>query len=157
MSSLRVNKQLLGQLKEQLFKLWGDLEEKKSEMLRQQSKGKNVPPPSSLQSEFSPSSPVRRPGAMPDADSDSENESTHKISKALNTSVLTERDPNTSESAAGMLSHGEGAKFAPKNRAFTCCIRQYGVKVDEDDPSKADAGEDRRWQRMFGLFGTQIM
>ncbi|KAL9471524.1 hypothetical protein ACSS6W_009465 [Trichoderma asperelloides] len=42
------------------------------------------------------------------------------------------------------------------NRPFSCCIRQYGVKVPEQDPAKADAGEGKRWQRMFGLFGTRI-
>lgn len=42
------------------------------------------------------------------------------------------------------------------NRPFSCCIRQYGVKVREPDQGKADAGEGRRWQRMFGLYGTRI-
>ncbi|PTB41948.1 hypothetical protein M441DRAFT_455954 [Trichoderma asperellum CBS 433.97] len=42
------------------------------------------------------------------------------------------------------------------NTPFSCCIRQYGVKVLEQDPAKADAGEGKRWQRMFGLFGTRI-
>ncbi|EHK50611.1 hypothetical protein TRIATDRAFT_164398, partial [Trichoderma atroviride IMI 206040] len=42
------------------------------------------------------------------------------------------------------------------NLPFSCCIRQYGVKVGEEDPAKADAGEGKRWQRMFGLFGTKI-
>lgn len=42
------------------------------------------------------------------------------------------------------------------NRPFTCCIQQYGVQVPEEDPLKADAGEGKRWQRMFGLFGTRI-
>lgn len=43
-----------------------------------------------------------------------------------------------------------------KNRPFQCCVRQYGVAVPEDDEDKANAGEGRRWQRMFGLFGTKI-
>lgn len=42
------------------------------------------------------------------------------------------------------------------NRPFSCCIRQYGVKVAEQDALQADAGNWRRWQRMFGLFGTRI-
>ncbi|OTA04786.1 hypothetical protein A9Z42_0053800 [Trichoderma parareesei] len=42
-------------------------------------------------------------------------------------------------------------------RPFACCIHQYGVKVPEEDPRKADAGEGKRWQRMFGLFGTRIV
>lgn len=43
-----------------------------------------------------------------------------------------------------------------KNRPFQCCVRQYGVTVPEDDESKADAGDGKRWQRMYGLFGTKI-
>ncbi|KAH6892144.1 hypothetical protein B0T10DRAFT_286303 [Thelonectria olida] len=43
------------------------------------------------------------------------------------------------------------------NRPFACCIRQYGVKVRETDETKADAGQGRRWQKMFGLFGTKII
>lgn len=43
-----------------------------------------------------------------------------------------------------------------KNRAFSCCVREYGVKKAEDDPEKADAGDGMRWQRVFGLFGTKI-
>lgn len=42
------------------------------------------------------------------------------------------------------------------NRPFSCCVRQYGAKVAEPDKRKADAGNGRRWQRMFGLFGTRI-
>ncbi|TFB04904.1 hypothetical protein CCMA1212_002512 [Trichoderma ghanense] len=43
-----------------------------------------------------------------------------------------------------------------RTRPFACCIHQYGVEVPEEDPRKADAGEGKRWQRMFGLFGTRI-
>ncbi|PHH69950.1 hypothetical protein CDD80_6344 [Ophiocordyceps camponoti-rufipedis] len=39
---------------------------------------------------------------------------------------------------------------------FSCCVRQYGVMVPERDASLADAGEGRRWRRVFGLFGTKI-
>lgn len=46
---------------------------------------------------------------------------------------------------------------AVSNKAFSCCIRQYGAKVKENDPSKANAGSDKKWKRMFGLFGTQIL
>lgn len=51
----------------------------------------------------------------------------------------------------------EGTNEQPvKNRPFTCCLRQYGCKVPEEDLQKADAGEGFRWQRMYGLFGTKI-
>jgi protection-of-telomeres protein 1 len=43
------------------------------------------------------------------------------------------------------------------NKGFTCCIRQYGVKVPEDSPARADAGPGLRWERVYGMFGTRIM
>jgi protection-of-telomeres protein 1 len=158
--SLRGDSRLLSLVREQLFKLWGDLEELKSEGLRQQSKRGKELPPSSLGSEFPASSPPRKAGEMPDADSDVENEPLQpKLEKNNSKSaVLTERDPNISKS--GIVA-GSADKSAPslevKNKAFTCCVRQYGVKVDEDDPSKANAGDGKRWQRVFGLFGTHIV
>lgn len=42
------------------------------------------------------------------------------------------------------------------NTPFTCCIRQYGVMVREPDPTKVNAKNGKRWQRMFALFGTKI-
>lgn len=51
----------------------------------------------------------------------------------------------------------KGPKTVPfMNLPFTCCIRQYGLKVAEEDADKADAGNGRRWERIFGLFGTRI-
>lgn len=42
------------------------------------------------------------------------------------------------------------------NRPFACCVRQYGIKVVEKDPRRADAGRGWKWKRMHGLFGTKI-
>ncbi|KAF4975067.1 hypothetical protein FZEAL_8103 [Fusarium zealandicum] len=50
----------------------------------------------------------------------------------------------------------ETSKAQVANRPFSCCIQQYGVKVQETDPAKADAGNGRRWQRMYRLFGTLV-
>lgn len=52
----------------------------------------------------------------------------------------------------------EGGESTAKvmNRPFPCCIRQYGIKVRESDPDRADAGEGFRWERVYGLFGTRI-
>jgi protection of telomeres protein 1 len=61
---------------------------------------------------------------------------------------------NQAAEAASKLD-GDG-ELAPRNKPFTCCVKQYGVKVKEKDPSKADAGNGERWQRMFGLFGAFI-
>jgi hypothetical protein len=160
-ASLRVDQKLLNQVKEQLFKLWGDLEEQKSETLQQHSKDKTDLPPSSIESEFPDSEPTRKAGEMPNADSDCENEQLYSnpSKKKSNSSILAERDSNISTSGVGLAStlDTSDAKLAPKNKAFTCCIKQYGVKVHEDNPAKANAGEEQRWQRIFGLCNTQIM
>ncbi len=42
------------------------------------------------------------------------------------------------------------------NIPFTCCIKQYGVQVPEEDPTLADADRDERWERVYGLFGTKV-
>jgi protection of telomeres protein 1 len=159
-ASLRADPNLLSQVKEQLFKLWGDLEEQKAEKLQQKSKGNKNIPASSIESESPVSKPTRKAGDMPDPDSDGENERSYsKSPKKSKNSVLTERDSNITTSSAGLASNPNtsDAKLAPKNKSFTCCIKQYGVKVDEHDPAKADAGDGQRWQRIFGLFSTQIL
>lgn len=56
----------------------------------------------------------------------------------------------------GRGERGGEAAAAVSNKPFTCCIKQYGVSVREDDPALASAGNGRRWERVFGLFGTKI-
>ncbi|KAE8447227.1 hypothetical protein EG329_010921 [Mollisiaceae sp. DMI_Dod_QoI] len=155
-TNLRGNQTLLTNLKEQLFKLWGDLEERKSStLLKQSAKQQKPPPPSSFQS--TASSPPRKTGGQPDLDSDDE-DSKFSSSKKSTSIILKERDVNVPTKINGTMSGLKAdANLAPKNKAFTCCIKQYGIKVEEDDPAKANAGRGQRWQRMFGLFGTQIM
>ncbi|KAI1503576.1 hypothetical protein F5X99DRAFT_374806 [Biscogniauxia marginata] len=93
----------LNTLREQLFKLWGNLEEQKlAEQQRNQKRVAAKQPPES--------SPLK------------EKNNDMKVS----------------------------------NKPFSCCVRQYGVKVHESDPRRANAGEDKRWVRMFALFGTKI-
>ncbi|KAI5921404.1 hypothetical protein F4810DRAFT_678868 [Camillea tinctor] len=109
---LRAHPSELSALREQLFKLWGDLEELKTAELQLQLRNQkrlaaNQPPPDS--------SPPNNNNLQPQ-----------------------EKKDNVS------------------NKPFTCCVRQYGVKVHEPDPRKADAGEDKRWERVFALFGTKI-
>jgi protection-of-telomeres protein 1 len=100
----------------------------------------------SLETASSASSPNRLPGDQPPVDSDDEDQ--RKEQKALK-----ERDLNMGPNEpATKLS----AEIPVKNKAFTCCIKQYGIKVGEDEPSMANAGNGKRWERRFGLFGTQI-
>ncbi|KAI0550763.1 hypothetical protein F4679DRAFT_191691 [Xylaria curta] len=115
---LREDPDALNALREQLFKLWGNLEEAKRQELQHQITNQrriaaNQPPPSSpMNNDLEPS----RQGIS------NKNQNGIKIS----------------------------------NKPFACCIRQYGVRVREPDPLRADAGEHHRWVRVFGLFGTKI-
>lgn len=86
-------------------------------------------------------------------DSDDESSSLLRNS-SKNASKLVLNDVNVN--ANSKATDNGSTKVAPKNKAFTCCVVEYGIKVDEEDPSKADAGEGKRYQRMYGLFGTQI-
>lgn len=146
-------------MKEQLFKLWGDLEEKKSAALKQQLAKEKItlPPLSSFES--AQSTPPPRPGQQPDADSDTESQPSISKPRSKPSSLfLTEPHVKITEPVGGDEGSSEtDVGLAPNNKAFTCCIKQYGVKVDEGDRSKANAGEGQRWQRMFALFGTQVI
>ncbi|KAM3564715.1 hypothetical protein ARSEF4850_001744 [Beauveria asiatica] len=103
---LRNSKMTLSTLRQKLFHLWGDLEERKTQKLLRIEKAEKQ---------------ARANGPPADSDDD--------------------------EACAAV---------EPTNLPFTCCIKQYGVKLREADEAKADAGEGKRWQRMYGLFGTQI-
>lgn len=103
-------------LREQMFKLWGDLQERKVDLEARKREQKdrirrNMPPPSS--------------GA-------GEGEA--------------EEDPAGHSSGLGQIS----------NKPFACCIQQYGVKVEAEEGEEDNAGGGKRWQRVFGLFGTKI-
>lgn len=107
----------LGRLREQMFKLWGDLEERKVDLEARKRERRDrilrgVPPPSS--------------GA-----------------------------------GGGEVEEDEAAGHSPglgqvSNKPFACCIQQYGVKVEAEEGEEDNAGEGKRWQRVFGLFGTKI-
>ncbi|PNP55072.1 hypothetical protein THARTR1_04761 [Trichoderma harzianum] len=113
-SDLRSDQRNLEALRQRLFLLWGDLEEKKS--LEEESK---------------------RQAAL--------------TNRGVN------RPPLHSSDDEGRMPQKQGPGSSQvRSRPFSCCIHQYGVQVPEDDPLKADAGEGKRWQRMFGLFGTRI-
>lgn len=81
-----------------------------------------------------------------------------KMPKNKTTKQAVERPPLDSSDGedAGKSAKTNAAKVPITNVPFTCCIRQYGVKVSEPKPAKANAGEGKRWQRVFGLFGTKI-
>ncbi|KAI1464499.1 uncharacterized protein F4812DRAFT_442385 [Daldinia caldariorum] len=112
---LRANPDDLNNLREKLFKLWGNLEECKQQELQIQQKN--------LQRVVAQQPPDSTPPRPP---------------------------------SSGPAHNAIQGSFVVSNKPFTCCIRQYGIKVPEKDPLKADAGKGKRWERVFGLFGTRI-
>ncbi|KXH55053.1 telomere-binding alpha subunit central domain-containing protein [Colletotrichum salicis] len=114
----RTNPDILTQLREKMFILWGDLEEKKTQKLAEQGKKQKA-----------------------------------NVGKKKKTN---DRPPDSDDEDAGAGAAPKMEKEAISNRPFTCCIRQYGIRVKESDTEKADAGPGKKWQRMYGLFGTKI-
>lgn len=136
--------------------MWGDLEEQKSALAR--AKGPKAP----IEPKSSPPQ-IQMPGDQPPVDSDDEDENSHsrtkQQAKTVNGSTLSERDSNitTKEQVSADGDPKSSTELQVKNKGFTCCIKQYGVKVKEKDPVLANAGNGKRWERRFGLFGTQIV
>jgi hypothetical protein len=42
------------------------------------------------------------------------------------------------------------------NLPFECCVMEYGVEMDEDDPERG-IGPIGAWKRFYGLFGATIL
>ncbi|RKF54745.1 Protection of telomeres protein 1 [Golovinomyces cichoracearum] len=148
-TNLRENSDLLLKVQQQLFQLWGDLEEQKLKNLQ----------------EIALSFHLQNTdvGDQPDPDSDNEKE---KSNYRLNKTRIPPSDQIRQDSQSvspndefATILEGREARTNThlNNIAFTCCIQQFGVKVFEDDPTQANAGHRKRWQRMFGLFGTKIL
>ncbi|CAG8952799.1 hypothetical protein HYFRA_00009044 [Hymenoscyphus fraxineus] len=144
-TDLRKDKKLLTGLKEKLWQLWGDLEEKKSALLKSQGK---IPP--------SPKQTSRPPSPIPNADDEKADFSfvqptTEKPSPAG-------RDPNApSAILKKCIDNEDTAGLAPKNKPFECVILQYGIEFPESDEGMMDARPGFRWRRMFGLCETLIV
>lgn len=121
------NADLLSEFNERMFQLWGNLAERKS--LAEAKRRQHA----------------RNPLGAPPADS---------------SDVEDHADRRSGVAGGGAADMGEGhvpGSSQLSNRPFTCCIRQYGVKVKAEDGEEENAGEGMRWQRIFGLFGTRIV
>jgi protection-of-telomeres protein 1 len=153
-------------LREVLFRLWGDLEEKKSALLKEQYEKALKAAEKSTESNTTANT-TKAPAVMPgdELPPDSDDESTPQDRTARNSSKVvlpesdtkneTERSPfNTDQTDLDLSAAISSLPIA--NKGFTCCIQQYGIRVPEKSSSKADAGEGFKWKRIFGLFGTQI-
>jgi hypothetical protein len=111
-SDLKSDPEKLDTLRQRLFTLWGELEERKSQ----------------------------QEAAVAE----------RKLNNAMH-----DRPPESSDDE-GQAQKKLQPLEQVANRPFSCCVRQYGVKVHESDLAKANAGKNRRWERVFGLFGTRI-
>jgi protection of telomeres protein 1 len=153
-------------LREVLFRLWGDLEEKKSAFLNIQNERASKAAGNSTASNARTDKPnvlAAKPGDDLPPDSDDESTSGAKASRASKV-VPKERDMNNNTESNPLDKNKSDtdpstaiASLPITNKGFTCCIQQYGIKVPEKSCSKADAGRGFRWKRIFGLFGTQIV
>ena len=118
---LRRDPDVLNSLREQLFRLWGNLEELKlqeqnCQITTRQRVAANLPPPSSPMD------------------------------------IGHQHAQQKMDDAKSKCYSGVGLS----NKPFSCCIQQAGVKLREPNSLLADAGEGRRWQRVYYLFGTKI-
>lgn len=152
----REGKETLRELKERLCILWGDLEEYISASRSSASLSKSISPG---ENEIS-SSPVECvAGDQPNVDSDDEDDSSlmRASRQSQKPSALQERDLNI-RTDGNLIETADPSKDQPTihNKAFTCCIKQYGIKVKEADVTMANAGDGKRWERKFGLFGVVI-
>lgn len=82
-----------------------------------------------------------------------------KTGGAVSQPKLTDRPMDSSDEESTLKTSrankaGQGTTVS--NRPFSCCVRQYGIKVKESDELRADAGNNQRWERVYGLFGTKI-
>lgn len=109
-SDLSSDPKNLEELRQRMFLIWGDLEEKKGARDAQRAQAQRL-----------------AHGDQPPPDSDDE---------------------------SGSVANSKEVKIS--NVPFSCCVRQYGVKVRETNPGKADAGRGHRWMRVFGMYGTRI-
>lgn len=119
----------LAKLRERMFTLWGNLEERKSRVEDRRRQH--------LQR------PLQAPPVDPD---DAEN------NDIATTGAAGGGDGDGDEDDEG--GHGPGSSQL-SNKPFECCIRQYGVEVEANE-GEDDAGEGQKWEKAFQLFGTKI-
>ncbi|KFY00333.1 hypothetical protein O988_03371 [Pseudogymnoascus sp. VKM F-3808] len=185
-ANLHATPDVLAAVREKLFVLWGDLEERKSAYLNS-AEGKIVLPRSletpSLSRGVSPAPTVPQkrishPGEQP-PDSDDEMPVVEPPPKK----APVERDPNSLENIKKATPKEAAARLAAKlreigdqaqNKPFPGCIREYGIKVKVEEPALYESNEDNedeedqsqptektviatKWERKFGLFGTTIV
>ncbi|KFY16358.1 hypothetical protein V492_01400 [Pseudogymnoascus sp. VKM F-4246] len=184
-ANLHTTPDVLAAIREKLFVLWGDLEERKSAYLNS-AEGKtllsrSLESPSLSRDVSPPKIPQKRITKAGEQPPDSDDEMSEPEPPTKKTIV--DRDPNSLENIKKASPKEAGARLAAKlreigekaqNKPFPGCIREYGVKVkieapavdeenedDEDDEDQSQRTEKpavaTKWERKFGLFGTIIV
>ncbi|KAF8474005.1 hypothetical protein BDZ91DRAFT_712949 [Kalaharituber pfeilii] len=142
-TDLTKNHRQLAQLREKLFVLWGDLEERKSAKLaRLMRKHKQ------RQLDASEHSLKRRHGSV--------EKNSKRRKRHVSEERERERDPDIEDTDEEKGEEEEEEEEEEDNgmilgrgRLFAACVREYGVK-------KVDRRGNVMWNRMFGLFGVMI-
>ncbi len=163
-TNLRANKSTLHKVKEKLFVLWGDLEERKTAYLTSQ-EGRilqsrtfavhgGTPEPSTLESSPIAARTAAKFGDMP-ADSDDELDR----STALQSQLPPRGDQNTPSKLKRLRPAEAGNRLAKElskignecqNKPFEACICEWGVRVHTVDGAPT-------YKRVWGLFDTVIL
>jgi len=126
--SLKADPCALAELREKLYILWGDLEERKSRKLKRLGKGKD--------------GTGREPGSRKrKSTSRQQSKKRHRSSKNGDDDCTTGDSDDSDEDENGLI--------VGRSKYFAALVREYGVKRASDE------GE-TYWQRMFGLFGVII-
>ncbi|EFX00992.1 telomere-binding alpha subunit central domain containing protein [Grosmannia clavigera kw1407] len=159
---LRCNVDALDALREKMFVLWGDLEEKKRLQLRakreaevaaaaQRQKGeqKKREEQKKKQQQQKQRAQNAKPGQTFLPPQDSSDDEWHDSQKGRQ-KPDTAQQPQT-ELPSRPVEDDDISKTV-SNRPFVCCVWQYGAKDAGDENSNGK----RTWKRMFALFGTKI-
>ena len=151
---LRADARALAELREKLFILWGDLEEQKTQQRAIVRSGRQA---LAERDGNVSSSPARERG-----DREKEGEG---------------RENGGGGIALDGSSEGKGDRVVPRGKSFTCCIKEFGVKVRlrgqdmgnrgcSDSGEEVEEGEEQgsaerergwKWERRFRMFGTTIL
>ena len=168
--NLRTDATELANLREKLFLLWGDLEERKNNYLataegklllsRSLAKDKKADSPSPSPSPAPQAPRKTRPGDQP-PDSDDESASPALITSVKDTDPLDAiKRLRPAEAGARLVAKLRKIGEQVQNKPFTACIREYGVKVPaagDADAAMLGTDEGWTWQRTFGLADTVIL
>ncbi|KAA8634994.1 hypothetical protein SMACR_03948 [Sordaria macrospora] len=130
--NLRRDPRTLATLRERMFTLWGTLEELKAAKAR---------------------------AAKEKEKAEDGNGRKTKRHKGKTTVVQLERlKPPLEDSDGEQQQQQDQEEEEISNKPFSCCLKQYGVRLSEDDDGlpKTDDRPTGGWVRVFGMFGTKI-